>query len=69
MVVSVVGQATGMAAVSKDGAESTTCGLLEKPKPSFGMPNMFLIELVVGVFVVQGDKGVAAGRNLQGDGG
>ena len=40
MVVSVVGQATGMAAVSKDGAERTTLGLFEKPKPSLGMPNM-----------------------------
>jgi len=45
MVVSVVGQATCMAAVSKDGAESMTWGLLEKPKPSLGMPNMFLSSL------------------------
>jgi len=45
MVVSVVGQATGMAAVSKEGAVRTTWGLLEKPKPSLGMPNIFLSSL------------------------
>ncbi len=40
MVVSVVVQVTGMAAESKEGAESRTLGLLEKPKPSLGIPNM-----------------------------
>ena len=40
MVVSVVGQETCIAAVSKDGAERKTLGLLEKPKPSLGILNM-----------------------------
>ena len=40
MVVSVVGQVTGMAAVSNEGGVRKTLGLLEKPKPSLGIWNM-----------------------------
>ena len=44
-------------------------GVVGEAEAFFGDAEHVVIELVVGVFVVQGDDGVAAGRDLQGDGG
>ena len=44
-------------------------GVVGEAEAFFGDAKHVFIEFVVGVFVVQGDEGVATGRDLQGNGG